>query len=181
MRAGRRHAALLPVLVLAGLLLCLGPVWADERPGLPFSQVVAELSKDPDFMAAVYTRLGRDPKAGGILGPDDIKRLRELILGKDFEALDRFPGLTVRGMGRSVRLAAATLSRSADNSPVQPEEAKLSVDDELGIPAAGAAPTPDTYLRQVGFGLEAGAGQTVSRWPAPCRGAEPPLTECTGR
>ncbi|WP_448191574.1 hypothetical protein [Azospirillum sp. sgz301742] len=156
MRAGLRHAALLPVVVLAGLLLCSRPVRADDPPGLPLSQVVTELSQNPDFVAAVYTRMGRNPKAGGILGPDEIRRLRELILGKDFEALDRFPGLTIRGMGRSVRLAAATLSQSGDSPPPQPREAKVPVDDELGIPAAGTAPAADAYLRPAGFGLEIG-------------------------
>jgi hypothetical protein len=88
------------------MLACRAPLLADEAPWLPVSKVMAELSQNPDFVEALYKRLGRDPKAGGILGPDEIKRLRELILGRNFEALDRFPGMTVLGMGRAVRLAA---------------------------------------------------------------------------
>jgi hypothetical protein len=121
---------------------------------------MAELSQNPEFVEALYKRLGRDPKAGGILGPDEIKRLRELILGKNFEALDRFPGMTVLGMGRAVRLAAATMDDSGNKAAPRPERTEgvtaAAVEEELGLPAAGDPPTPDAYLRPLGFGLEAG-------------------------
>ncbi|WP_137140791.1 hypothetical protein [Azospirillum brasilense] len=154
---GRAVSALL----LSGTLLCCAPLQADPRadeaPWLPVSQVMAELARNPDFVEALYRRLGRDPKAGGILGPDEIKRLREMILGKDFEGLDRFPGLTVQGMGRSVRLAGAVMDRSGDDG-LAPEAATAgeAVEEELGIPAAGTPPAPDAYLRPLGFGLEVG-------------------------
>lgn len=156
-RLGRAVSAL----ILSGTLLCSAPARADEAPWLPVSQVMSELARNPEFVEALYRRLGRDPKAGGILGPDEIKRLREMILGKDFEGLDRFPGLTVQGMGRSVRLAGAMLDRSGDDG-LPPEPATVdaavdtAVDEELGIPAAGTPPAPDAYLRPLGFGLEAG-------------------------
>lgn len=152
-------------LILSGALLCPAPSRADPRadqaPWLPVSQVMSELARNPEFVEALYRRLGRDPKAGGILGPDEIKRLREMILGKDFEGLDRFPGLTVQGMGRSVRLAGAMLGRSGDDGlPPEPaaarETAEEMVEEGLGIPAAGTPPAPDAYLRPLGFGLEAG-------------------------
>ena len=127
-------------------------------------KVISELSQNPDFVEALYKRLGRDPKAGGILGPDEIKRLRELILGKNFEALDSFPGMTIPGMGRAVRLAAAAMDQSGDKAVPPPEVAKgateaatgAAVEEELGIPAAGEPPAPDAYLRSLGFGLENG-------------------------
>ncbi|WP_162801375.1 hypothetical protein [Azospirillum brasilense] len=148
-------------LILSGILLCSVPLRADEAPWLPVSQVMSELARNPDFVEALYRRLGRDPKAGGILGPDEIKRLREMILGKDFEGLDRFPGLTVQGMGRSVRLAGAMLDQSGDDGfPPQPAmveaAVEAAVDEGLGIPAVGTPPAPDAYLRPLGFGLEAG-------------------------
>ncbi|CAO3456517.1 hypothetical protein [Azospirillum argentinense] len=148
-------------LVLSAALLCSASLRADEAPWLPVSQVMSELARNPDFVEALYRRLGRNPKAGGILGPDEIKRLREMILGKDFEGLDRFPGLTVRGMGRSVGLAGAMLDRSGDDGP-PPGSATVeaaveaAVDEELGIPAAGTPPAPDAYLRPLGFGVESG-------------------------
>ncbi|WP_211109588.1 hypothetical protein [Azospirillum tabaci] len=149
------------ILILSGPLLCSAPLRADlrvdEAPWLPVSQVMSELARNPDFVEALYRRLGRDPKAGGILGPDEIKRLREMILGKDFEGLDRFPGLTVQGMGRSVRLAGAVMDRSSDDGlPPEPATDGAAADEELGIPAVGTPPAPDAYLRPLGFGLEAG-------------------------
>jgi hypothetical protein len=66
-----------------------------------------ELTQNPDFVEAVLVRLGRDPDDGGILGPDQIRRLRYLIFGRHWEALGRFPGLTPTGLGRTLRLAVA--------------------------------------------------------------------------
>ncbi|WP_454018922.1 hypothetical protein [Azospirillum sp. Marseille-Q6669] len=163
-------ASAVSALILSGILLCSASLRADEAPWLPVSQVMSELARNPDFVEALYRRLGRNPKAGGILGPDEIKRLREMILGKDFEGLDRFPGLTVQGMGRSVRLAGAMLDRPSDDdlapepAPVEkaPAEkavetaAEATIDEGLGIPAAGTPPALDAYLRPLGFGLEAG-------------------------
>ncbi|MGR0186172.1 hypothetical protein [Azospirillum aestuarii] len=156
MMAGLARAV--SALVLSGILLCSASLRSDEAPPwLPVSQVMSELAQNPDFVEALYRRLGRNPKAGGILGPDEIKRLREMILGKDFEGLDRFPGLTVQGMGRSVRLAGAMLDRSGDDDlPPAPATVEAAVDEELGIPAVGTPPAPDAYLRPLGFGLEAG-------------------------
>jgi hypothetical protein len=159
MNTGLRHAVFL-VVFLAGMMVCRVPLLADEPPWVPVSKVISELSQNPDFVEALYKRLGRDPKAGGILGPDEIKRLRELILGKNFEALDSFPGMTIPGMGRAVRLAAATMDHSGDKATPQPEVDKevtgAAVEEELGFPAAGDPPASDAYLRPLGFGLEAG-------------------------
>ena len=57
------------------MLGCRAPLLADEAPWLVSK--MAELSQNPDFVA-LYKRLGRDPKAGHF-GPDEIKRLCELI------------------------------------------------------------------------------------------------------
>jgi hypothetical protein len=160
MSPGPQRAVFLLTLLLTGMLMCRAPLLADEQHWLPVSQVMSELSQNPDFVAALYTRLGRNPKAGGILGPDEIKRLRELILGKNFEALDHFPGMTIPGMGRAVRLAAAAMNHSADKANPQLEVVegtdRAAIEEELGIPAAGEPPAPDAYLRSLGFGLEVG-------------------------
>jgi hypothetical protein len=160
MMASLRHTVTFVALFLAGMLVCHAPLLADEQHWLPVSKVISELSQNPDFVEALYKRLGRDPKAGGILGPDEIKRLRELILGKNFEALDSFPGITISGMGRAVRLAAAATNQSGNKAAPQPEVAEVAteaaVEEELGLPAAGDPLAPDAYLRPLGFGLEAG-------------------------
>ena len=74
MNTGLRRAVSLLALFLAGMLVCRAPLLAEEAPWLPVSKVISELSQNPDFVEALYKRLGRDPKAGGILGPDEIKR-----------------------------------------------------------------------------------------------------------
>ncbi|GEO40088.1 hypothetical protein SAE02_42360 [Skermanella aerolata] len=160
MSSAPHRVVVLLTLLLTGMLMCRAPLSANEASWLPVSQVMSELSQNPDFVEALYTRLGRNPKAGGILGPDEIKRLRELILGKNFEALDRFPGMTVTGMGRAVRLAAAAMDKSTDTAIPQPDAVegtdRAPIEEELGIPAAGRSPAPDAYLRSLGFGLEVG-------------------------
>ena len=125
MSSAPHRVVVLLTLLLTGMLMCRAPLSANEASWLPVSQVMSELSQNPDFVEALYTRLGRNPKAGGILGPDEIKRLRELILGKNFEALDRFPGMTVTGMGRAVRLAAAAMDKSTDTAIPQPDAVEV--------------------------------------------------------
>src|SRR3954452_6532513 len=147
MSPGPQRAIFLLTLLLTGMLMCRAPLLADEAPWLPVSQVMSELSQNPDFVEALYKHLGRNPKAGGILGPEEIKRLRELILGRNFEALDRFPGLTVPGMGRAVQLAAAAMDRPESKSVPQQEipavADEASVEEVLGIPATGEPLAPD--------------------------------------
>lgn len=174
-----RCATLRLLALLIGMMPCLTPLSAGEMPWLPLSQVMSELSRNPDFVEALYERLGRDPRAGGILGPEEIKRLRELILGRNFEALDRFPGMTIPGMGRAVRLAAAAINPSAGKTHPQAGMADGSdravIEEELGIPAAGDSPAPDAYLRSLGFGLEVGDRidpALASRYPDGLRLAE---------
>jgi hypothetical protein len=153
------------------VVLCAATARAEAEPDwVLFSEVMTELSKQPEFVEALLERLGRDPAAGGILGPENIKKFRELVLGKEFEALDRFPAMTVEGMGRAVRLAARAAKQSEreaaaeettadlEESPA-PEPAPAPEDDleePLGIPTHGVAPAPGIWMREVGFGLEAG-------------------------
>jgi hypothetical protein len=158
----RRHRW---IVVVAIWKLCAGtPVDAEQpTPWLPLSEVMDELTQNPDFVEAVLERLGRDPNDGGILGPDQIRRLRSLVFGRHWEALDRFPGLTPTGLGRTLRLAAAAQGYFRDDDAPAPEAAR---DDQkgppqpavepLGIPTGGPPLAPDAYLRTLGFGLEMG-------------------------
>jgi hypothetical protein len=90
------------------------------------------------------------------------------VLGKEFEALDRFPAMTVEGMGRAVRLAARAAKQNereaaAEETTADPEATPApepapagDVEEPLGIPTRGAAPAPGLWMREVGYGLEAG-------------------------
>jgi hypothetical protein len=112
-----------------------------------------ELSKDPAFVDALLERLGRDPRAGGILGPENLRRLREIILGKDWERLDRFPGITVAGMGRAVSLASLAFPKGEAKPPAPPT---ADVEELLGLPTGGPPLAPDTFLRRLRPDLEIG-------------------------
>jgi hypothetical protein len=46
----------------------------------------SQLSQNSDLVEALYKHRGRDPKASGILEPEEINRLRELFFGRNFEA-----------------------------------------------------------------------------------------------
>jgi hypothetical protein len=158
----RRHRW---IVVVAIWKVCAGtPVGAEQpSPWLPLSEVMDELTQNPDFVEAVLERLGRDPNDGGILGPDQIRRLRYLVFGRHWEALDRFPGLTPTGLGRTVRLAAAAQGYFRDDDAPAPEAARDGQEaptqppiEPLGIPTGGPPLAPDAYLRTLGFGLEVG-------------------------
>src|SRR5271170_1297869 len=61
------------------------------------SQMMRELSATPGFTDALLAHLDNGGKKGpALMTPALIKRLRELILGKDWQGLDRFPGWTMQ-------------------------------------------------------------------------------------
>ena len=94
--------------------------------------------------------------------------------------------MTVQGMGRAVRLAAATMNDAGNKVAPQPErtEEVAAVEEELGFPAAGDRPAPDAYLRPWVSDWKPATGSTGAGrrmlQPAACRGAEPPLVEFIG-
>ncbi|HWL69009.1 MAG TPA: hypothetical protein VNS22_11565 [Geminicoccus sp.] len=162
-----RRLAFLTALLLVLAQAALSAAGTTDRtppPWMRLSEVMTELSVDPAFVAAVLQRLGRDPDAGGLLGPDQIRRLRILILGEHWEAVDHFPGLTVAGLGRSVRLAALArgyLVGAEGEEPAPTTESEATgqmkeVTEPLALPQDGPALAPDAYLRPMGFGLQIG-------------------------
>jgi hypothetical protein len=72
--------------------------------------MMRELSATPGFTDALLTQLDRGEKKGpALMTPALMKRLRELILGKDWQGLDRFPGWTMQ----EVNPAVGVISRVA--------------------------------------------------------------------
>ena len=70
------------------------------------SAMMRELSSRPGFTDAVLHEIEHSSKTGAaLLTPDLLQRLRELILGKDWSGLDRFPGWTMRAITPTVRVA----------------------------------------------------------------------------
>lgn len=141
----------------AALLLCLATAVRGDQPlWLSFSHVMDEVSHEPGFVDAVLEKLGRDPRAPGILGPKVLGKLRSLLLGGHFEKLDRFPGFTIRTMGSAVGVAARVGGRDKVIQPWVDPDANAPASEPLGIPTGGAPPDPSTYMRVIGWGLENG-------------------------
>jgi hypothetical protein len=144
---------------LAGLISANVGLAADPEPRgfVRFSRVIAELAERPGFVDALLEKIGRDPAAGGILGREQIEKLRELILGKDWEALDHFPTLSVEEMGRAVRTAGQMRPVTEPSVPrVMSAAGPAVVEESLGLPTGGAPPRADSFLKSFGFGLVVG-------------------------
>jgi hypothetical protein len=113
-----------------------------------FSAVMSELSANPQFVEAFLDRLDRNPAAGGILGPEQVKRLRDFIFGKQWEALDRFPGITVTTLGRGVALAG--LAQKSHPTPPPPITRTA---EPWPFPGPPKPLAPDAFLKPLGFSL----------------------------
>jgi len=76
------------------------------------SQMMRELSATPGFTEALLAQMNRDGKQGpALLTPALMKRLRELILGKDWQGLDRFPGWTMAAINPTVRVISKAATK----------------------------------------------------------------------
>jgi hypothetical protein len=109
------------VCVLLALIGCRGDAnyVVPEGPMPPntvlLSQMMRELSATPGFTDALLAELDKGGKRGpALLTPALLKRLRELILGKDWQGLDRFPGWTMREINPTVRVAARVVGKGQD-------------------------------------------------------------------
>jgi hypothetical protein len=84
-----------------------GPIPANT---VLLSQMMRELSATPGFTDALLAQLDQGEKKGpALMTPTLMKKLRELILGKDWQGLDRFPGWTMQ----EVNPAVGAISRVA--------------------------------------------------------------------
>ena len=100
------------------------------------SQMMRELSATPGFTDAMLAELDKDGKKGpALLTPALMKRLRELILGKDWQGLDRFPGWTMQEINPTVRVVSHVVAKK-DKTPTAPTP-------EAPITTAEAAPFID--------------------------------------
>jgi hypothetical protein len=97
------------VSVLLAVIGCRteAPYVVPETPMPPntvlLSQMMRELSATPGFTDALLAALDKGGKKGpALMTPRLIKRLRELILGGDWQGLDRFPGWTMQEVNPAV-------------------------------------------------------------------------------
>jgi hypothetical protein len=86
------------------------------------SQMMRELSATPGFTDALLAELDKGSKTGAaLLTPALLKRLRELILGKDWQGLDRFPGWTMRAINPTVRVVGRVVGKDQDGASSSPQ------------------------------------------------------------
>lgn len=100
-------------IVLAALIGCRSdaPYVVPEEPmpanTVMLSQMMRELSATPGFTEAILAELDKSGKQGpALMTPALMHRLRELILGKDWQGLDRFPGWTMQEINPTVRVVS---------------------------------------------------------------------------
>src|SRR5579875_2283776 len=113
-----------------------------EQPMPPntilLSQMMRELSAHPGFTETVLQELDGAKQTTGkrgpaLLTPTLIDDLRKRILGKDWQALDRFPGWTMREINPTVQLADRVAGKNPKlegMSAVHPGAPAGSLNDE---------------------------------------------------
>jgi hypothetical protein len=106
--------------MLAALVGCRSdaPYVVPEAPmpanTVMLSQMMRELSATPGFTDALLAELDKGGKRGpSLLTPALMTRLRELILGKDWQGLDRFPGWTMHEINPTVRVVGHVAGKNA--------------------------------------------------------------------
>lgn len=101
--------------VLLALIGCRTEAYVVPEEPMPpntvlLSEMMRELSATPGFTDALLAQLDKGEKKGpALMTPALMKKLRELILGKDWQGLDRFPGWTMQ----EVNPAVGVISRVA--------------------------------------------------------------------
>ena len=77
------------------------------------SAMMRELSAQPGFTEKFLAEVqGGAKKAGAaLLTPALVDHLRDMILGKNWEGLDRFPGWTMREINPTVRVAGHVVGK----------------------------------------------------------------------
>jgi hypothetical protein len=109
------------VAILLALIGCQGdtpyvvPEGQMPQNTILLSQMMRELSATPGFTDAMLAELDKGGKKGpALLTPALLKKLRELILGKDWQGLDRFPGWTMQEVSPTVRVVGHVVAKDQD-------------------------------------------------------------------
>jgi hypothetical protein len=138
-------------------LICAVSAQAPEPPW-KFSEVMRELSSDRRFVEAFLARIDRNPAAGALLGPENLKLLRNILFGAEWEKLDRFPGITLATLGRGVWAAGKTMEPASTLDPQV-----VPPDDDLILPAPAGALEPLAEPEDLGYELTFGDAPDPAR------------------
>ncbi len=137
----RRSLWLASLALAATLLGCFATPREAIAPTLPQNTIPLSqmLQENPAFANAMLAELGKnDPRAGALLTPALIDTMRKLILGKDWQGLDAFPGWTMPTINRTVGIGVRFAPRIA--SPTQDDIARFI---DLGPYTLATAATED--------------------------------------
>ncbi len=124
------------------------------------SQMMRELSATPGFTDAMLAELDKGGKKGpALLTPALLTHLRELILGKDWQGLDRFPGWTMREINPTVRVVGHMAAKHSDVDGLASRHpgavANGSNDASArGVDASTTDPAPHTFMDLGSYSLE---------------------------
>jgi hypothetical protein len=81
------------------------------------AQMMRELSDRPGFTEAMLAELNQGSKQGpALLTPALADRLREILVGQDWQGLDRFPGWTMRAITPTVQVIGRVVGKDGKAS-----------------------------------------------------------------
>src|SRR5260370_3584071 len=120
--SARRVVMLAVILAVAGCSRAGEPYIVPVEPMPPntvlLAKMMRELSDRPGFTEALLAELDKNSKVGAaFLTPALIDELRKMIVGKDWQGLNRFPGWTMRAIDPTVQVVghAAGKGDKAEN------------------------------------------------------------------
>ena len=164
------------VLLVCALVGCKGAGDAYVVPEGPMpantvmlAQMMRELSEQPGFTEAVLRELDKGGKVGpALMTPALVDRMRELIVGKDWQGLDRFPGWTMRAINPTLQVVGKVAVGDSKETSAGPEEGVLRRFLDLGLYSVMKAETvsldePSTLPGFTTAGIVTEMGADVTR------------------
>ncbi len=151
-----------------GLALVGSSTPAGEMPPntIPLSQMMQQLSAQPGFTERFLQVVqGKDRKTGAaLLTPKLVDHLRDLIVGKNWQGLDRFPGWTMGEINPAVHVIGKVAGESQPSTEFldlgpYPLDLEAAIDFRKPSPLPGFA-TPG-LVSAVGDGVSRGDGPSV--------------------
>ena len=85
--------------------------FAGAQDFILLSDVLKEVAEKPEFIDTLVDRFG-------VLDAEQIGRLRGFIRDKQWKMVDSFPGISVKALGRSIRLAGKVMPKSAPSGKI---------------------------------------------------------------
>jgi hypothetical protein len=123
------------------LLTVIGCNWAEMGYAVPegplppntilFSQMMRELSTTPEFADAMLGHLNEAAQNGpALMTPRLIRRLKRMMLGRDWQGMNRFPGWTMRALNPTASLAERTVRSRLNGADGTAEESAATSNSE---------------------------------------------------